>query len=101
MAPGAHERGFRISASALLVLGGLCVCAAHGCTGEIHGSGPIADSDSGGEPSANPGSSSGSGATGDDPKTAPDDPSRCRPPPSRVVRLSKLEIQNSVADLLA
>ena len=91
-----------MSARALLVLGGLCVCAAHGgCTGEIHGSGPIADSDSSGEPSANSGSSSGSRATGDDPKTAPDDPSRCRPPPSRVVRLSKLEIQNSVADLLA
>jgi hypothetical protein len=30
----------------------------------------------------------------------PFDPAQCAPPPSRVVRLSKLEIQNSVADLL-
>jgi hypothetical protein len=29
------------------------------------------------------------------------DPSLCQPPPSRIVRLSKLEMQNSVTDLLA
>jgi hypothetical protein len=31
----------------------------------------------------------------------PFDPAQCAPPPSRIVRLSKLELQNSVADVLA
>src|ERR1043165_9056958 len=54
--------------------------------GSTPGSDPSADPSS--DPSANP-------------ADAPLDTSKCAPPPGRVVRLSKLEIQNSVTDLLA
>ena len=71
-----------------------CVAAAAaGCTGEIIGSSP--------SPSTS-GSSAAQTATGGGPTQLQNgfESSLCQPPPSRVVRLSKLEIQNSVTDLL-
>jgi len=59
------------------------------------------------DPGAGPGSSPGADPDSSpspsprDPTDAAFDPSACGPPPRRVVRLSKLEIQHSVADLLA
>lgn len=59
------------------------------------------------QPGAQPGGDPSSDSLADpssapsDPANVPDDRGTCRPPPSRVVRLSKLELQNSVADLLA
>lgn len=63
-----------------------------GCTGVIEppGSNPGSDPSNPNGPS-NP----------NNPNGEPFDPAQCRPPAGRIVRLSKLEIQNSVTDLLA
>jgi hypothetical protein len=77
-----------------------------GCTGQIDAL------TSPGEPSdtAKPGASDdGQDPSDSDPARDPSDPAsgdtfdmrQCRPPPSRVVRLSKLELQNSITDLLS
>lgn len=85
------------------------------CHGEISASPSGSDPDS--SPAAKSGARSRARATADpsseptavdpgastdptDPSDTPIDTSQCRPPPSRVVRLSKLELQNSVSDLL-
>ena len=102
-------------AQALVLLGGLHVSSMSvGCTGEITRSGSpgsAASSKPSSTPSSTPSSNPSSNPSEDpnssptsnpnDAKDAAVDTSQCRPPPSRIVRLSKLEIQNSVADLLA
>ena len=73
--------------------------AAVGCTGELAGSANSGSDSHGGEGS--PTSSGGSPTSaGGAPTSGGADDSQCRPPPSRVVRLSKLELQNSLADIL-
>jgi hypothetical protein len=107
-------------AAALVSLVRVCLGAAlAGCTGQIGVSDSASSAQSAGatetgvstspdvrsrssaihDPSASPASDPSSNPS--DPSAMPLDTSQCRPPPSRVVRLSKLEIQNSVADLLA
>ena len=90
-------------AQALVLLGGLQVSSASvGCSGEITRAGSPGSAASS-KPSSNPSEDASSSASSNpsEPKDAAVDTSQCRPPPSRIVRLSKLEIQNSVADLLA
>lgn len=110
-------------AGAILLVGACVAAAAAGCTGQIgssdsaasaralptsamsmsespgSGARSSASTKPNGGSSTNPGSDPG--ANPSDPGAMPLDTSKCAPPPSRVVRLSKLEIQNSVADLLA
>jgi len=74
-----------------LVAPSLCATSV-GCTGYVSSS-----SSSGSGPITGPGVDGQGGSS----TTPPVDTSQCAPPPSRVVRLSKLELENSVADLLA
>src|SRR5690349_25040518 len=81
-----------------------------GCTGEIHdASERAAPGSHHGGAASDPGETDDElGGDGDsdpdggsrDPDDMTVDASECAPPPSRVVRLSKLELQHSVEDLL-
>jgi hypothetical protein len=90
-----------INVQEVLLVSCLCIVAA-GCTGQLV-------EPTGSNPGSNPndprnpnGPSNPNHPTNpNDPNTKPPfDPAQCAPPPSRIVRLSKLEIQNSIADLL-
>jgi len=108
------------AAAPVVSLAALWLCAASvGCTGEIsggdstaasepgsrrgRGSDVVSDTDPGSrantDPDSDPGADPNPNASEQDPAEV--DTTQCRPPPSRVVRLSKLELQNSIADLLA
>jgi hypothetical protein len=76
----------------------IVVAACAGCTGHLLEPG-------GSEPGSKPDHPIDPSHPGDPknpttPEGRPFDPGQCGPPPARVVRLSKAEIQNSVADLL-
>ena len=81
----------------------LVYTAAAGCTGQLV---EPPGSSSGSNPSdptnpSNPNDPNNPNNPNNPNSKPPFDPAQCAPPPSRVVRLSKLELQNSVADLLA
>jgi hypothetical protein len=88
----------RVLVRTMSFLGGAYLCSVSaGCTGHIMSTPPSdsnASTQSASKPRTDPSSNPSSSPTALD-------TSQCKPPPSRIVRLSKLEVQNSVADLLA